>query len=102
MTVISSYENLKSRLRNMADKYAMAVEQITVTKDQELLDFCARRLVETAAHIIMGHLLLEDASRNELFCPSAQVYVRYAEAEVEKHVAFISKINKDDLTYYRQ
>jgi alkylation response protein AidB-like acyl-CoA dehydrogenase len=102
MTVIPEYEGLKSRLRNMTDKYAAAVEQVTATKDQELLDFCARRLVEIAAHIIMGHLLLQDASTNALFSQSAQIYVRYAEAEVEKHAAFISRINKDDLAYYRQ
>jgi alkylation response protein AidB-like acyl-CoA dehydrogenase len=102
MPVIPEYENLKSRLRNMADKYATVVEQVTATKDQELLDFCARRLVEIAAHTIMGHLLLQDASNNELFSQSAQVYVRYAEAEVEKHAAFICKIDKDDLAYYKQ
>jgi hypothetical protein len=102
MTVIPSCESLKSRLRNMTDKYATVVEQVTATKNQELLDFCARRLVEIAAHTIMGHLLLQDASNNELFSLSAQVYVRYAEAEVEKHTAFICQFDKDDLAYYKQ
>jgi hypothetical protein len=101
MPVIPAYESLKSRLRNMADKYVTVVEQVTATKDQELLDFCARRLVEIAAHTIMGHLLLQDASTNALFSQSAQIYVRYAEAEVEKHVAFIRQMDKDDLVYYR-
>jgi hypothetical protein len=101
MTLIPQYESLKNRLKDMADTYATAVEQITATKDQELLDFCARRLVEIAAHILMGHLLLQDASQNELFSQSAQIYVRYAEAEVEKHTAFISKIDKKDLAYYK-
>jgi hypothetical protein len=86
----------------MTDKYLTAVEKITAAKDQELLDFCARRLVEIAAHTIMGHLLLQDASTSELFSQSAQIYIRYAEAEVEKHTAFISKINKEDLAHYRQ
>jgi alkylation response protein AidB-like acyl-CoA dehydrogenase len=103
MEVAPELEGLKSRLKDMADKYAAAAEQITEEKDQELLDFYARRLVEMAAGTIMGHLLLRDATVNgELFGTSAQVYVRYAEAEVEKHINFIRKFDKDALAYYRR
>ena len=55
-----------------------------------------------AAHIIMGHLMVQDASKIDLCSESAQVYVRYAEAEVEKHINFIRKFDKDDLAYYRK
>ena len=103
MEVAPELEGLKNRLKDMASKYAAAVEQITEDKDQELLDFCARRLVEMAAYTIMGHLLLQDATVNaELFGTSAQVFIRYAEAEVEKHINFIRKFDKDDLAYYRK
>jgi len=103
METAPELEGLKNRLKDMASKYAAAVEQITEIKDQELLDFCARRLVEMASHIIMGHLLLQDATRNsELFASSAQVYVRYGESEVEKHINFIRKFDKDSLAYYRK
>ncbi|MCD7902051.1 MAG: acyl-CoA dehydrogenase family protein [Bacteroides sp.] len=103
MDVAPELEGLKNRLKDMASKYAAVVTQIIEAKDQELLDFCARRLVEMAAHIIMGHLLLQDASRNsELFNASAQVYIRFAEAEIEKHINFIRKFDKDDLAYYRK
>ena len=103
MPVAPEMEGLHNRLKTMASKYAACVAQITEVKDQELLDFCARRLVEMAAHIIMGHLLVQDASKNaELFGTSAQVYVRYAESEVEKHINFIRKFDKDDLAYYRK
>lgn len=56
-----------------------------------------------AAYTIMGHLMVQDASKNaELFGTSAQVFVRYAESEVEKHINFIRKFDKDDLAYYRK
>ncbi|NDV60243.1 acyl-CoA dehydrogenase family protein [Bacteroides sp. 519] len=101
--VAPELEGLKNRLKDMASKYAAAVEQVTEDKDQEFLDFCARRLVEMASHIIMSHLLLQDASKNsELFSSSANVYVRYAEAEIEKHINFIRKFDKDALAYYRK
>jgi hypothetical protein len=94
---------LQERLKAMAEKYAASVEKITAEKNQELLDLNARRLVEMAAHTIMGHLLIADASKApELFAQSAQVYVRYAEAEVEKHSSFISRFNDADLAYYKK
>lgn len=102
MPVAPEFEGLKNRLKDMADKYAMVVNQITESKDQELLDFTARRLVEMAAYTIMGHLVVQDASKNDIFAESAQVFVRYAEAEVEKHINFIRKFDKEDLAYYRK
>ncbi len=94
---------LQDRLKTMATKYSACVTQITELKDQEMLDFCARRLVEMASHLIMSHLMLQDATTSpELFETSAQVYVRYAEAETEKHFNFIRKFDKDELAYYRQ
>ena len=95
-------EPLMSRLKKMADKFEASTNAVKEAQDQELLDFCARRLVEMAAHIIMGHLMVQDASKSDLFSESAQVYVRYAEAEVEKHINFIRKFDKDDLAYYRK
>jgi len=100
--VAPEYEGLKNRLKEMAEKYEAAVARIVEEKDQEVLDFVARRLVEIAADIIMGHLVVQDASKNVIFAESAQVYVRYAEAEVEKHTSFISRFNKDELGFYRK
>lgn len=102
LSVSPEMEGLQNRLKEMASKYAACVTQVTDEKDQELLDFCARRLVEMAAHIIMGHLMIQDASTSDLFAASAQVYIRFAEAEVEKHINFIRKFDKDDLAYYRK
>jgi hypothetical protein len=57
----------------------------------------ARRLVEMCAHTIMGHLLLQDANKNaEMFARSAANYIRYAEAEVEKHITFIRKFQAEE------
>jgi len=102
LPVAPELEGLKNRLAELADKYAAAVEQITATKDQELLDFTARRLVEMAAYLIMSHLMLQDASKCDLFAESAQVFVRYAEAEINKHSGFIGDFDKDMLAYYRK
>lgn len=96
-------EPLKNRVMEMACKYAACVNQVVETKNQEHLDFVARRLVEMAADIIMCHLLMQDASRApELFAKSALVYVNYAESEIEKHFNFIRKFDAEQLDNYRQ
>ncbi len=101
-TVGAEWAGLKSVLSEMAAKYESALAKVVESKSQELLDFCARKLVEMAAVTIMGHLLVRDASAApELFARSAKVYVRYAEAEVEKHAKFIAGISEEDLTSYR-
>ena len=96
------FDVLRDKLKDMADKAGMAINDVLETKNQELLDLVARRLVEMCAHTIMGHLLLQDAHKNpELFEKSANVYIRYAEAEVEKHITFIRKFREENLESYR-
>ncbi len=96
-------EGLRNRLKSMADKLEEVTEQVSKLKNQEYLDFVARRLVEISAYTIMGHLLVLEATKSpELFAKSANVYVRYAEAEIEKHYAFITQFTADDLANYCQ
>lgn len=96
-------EVLKARLKEMADRFAAVTNEVNELKNQEFQDFVARRLVEMAAFTIMGHLLVQEATTApELFAKSANVYVRYAEAEVEKHFNFIRKFQPEDLDNYRK
>jgi len=85
MPIIPELEPLKSSLSKMTEMYEKMVETVTAAKDEEYLDFHARRLVETAGHIIAGHLLLQDANKNQdLFRHSAEVYIHYGRNEVMK------------------
>jgi len=94
-------EDLKEKLAKMTAKYEEVVKLITETKDQEYLDFHARRLVESAAHCIMGYLLLQDADKNESFRRSAEVYVSYGQAEVNKIYSYITGFDREDLGYFK-
>ena len=95
-------EPLRDRLKAMKAAYVKAVETVTATKDNEYIDFQARRMVEMAGHVIMGHLLLNDATRNESFRQSAKVYINFGEAEVAKHAAFIERFNPEMIAAYRK
>ena len=100
--VSGDLQTLRTRLKELTSIYAETVEQVTATKDNDYIDFQARRMVEMAGHIIMSHLLILDTERNDSFRTSAEVYVRYAEAEVRKNAAFIASFDINDMTYYRR
>ncbi len=79
-------------LKGLKTKYEEAVKAVVEKNDQGFLDLMARRLVEMAGNLIMAHLLIQDATRNqELFLASAKHYVDFIYAEAEKHVAYINR-----------
>ncbi len=97
------FQNLRKRLLSMATLLETAVARVDELKNQDYLDFQARRLVEMAGHIIMCYLLILDASRDasDLFRKSAEVYLNYAEVEVRKNATFIKQFNPENLDTYR-
>jgi alkylation response protein AidB-like acyl-CoA dehydrogenase len=96
------FENIMTRLKAMTDKFETAATRVKEFDNQELHDLVGRRLYEMAADIVMSHLLLQDATRDaDLFRKSLNVYVNFAESEVEKHAQFISHITPDDIENYR-
>ena len=103
MPVDDSLKGLRDELVAMAEQYAAAVAHVTEAKDQELLDICARKLVEMAGYIVMAHLLLQDATVSpDLFKDSAFVFVRYVKGEVEKNVSYVMGFTADDLAHYKK
>ena len=94
---------LKAKLEAMTAKLE---EEISKVKEQgaDYVTFHARRLVEMVGHVVMGYLMIYDASREpDMFLASAKVYVNYAEAEVARHATFIDRFNSDDIaTAYMQ
>ncbi|HHV86302.1 MAG TPA: acyl-CoA dehydrogenase [Petrimonas sp.] len=102
MPVLPELEPLKRTLSKMAQMYEKLAEIVTAPKDEEYLDFHARRLVESAGHVIMGHLLLQDANKEpEMFRRSAEVYIHYGQVEVVKNYNFVTKSRIEDLGYYK-
>ena len=94
---------LKERLDAMSARYEEVVNVVVEQKDQEFTDLMARRLVEMAGYIIMGYLLLQDATSSpELFTSSAHVFIHWVEAEVDKHTGYIGRIRPDVMNYYRK
>jgi hypothetical protein len=97
------FSSLRKRLQIMTNLFENAINRINEIKNQEYLDFQARRLVEMGGHIIMCYLLIIDASRDteDLFRKSAEVYTNFAEVEVRKHATFIKGFVAENVDTYK-
>ena len=90
------------RVRAMAAKFNAATAAVKETENQEVLDLCARHLYEMAADVIMSHLLLQNAAKDEtLFAQSLALYLNHAEADVSKHATFINNVVSQGCETYR-
>ncbi|MBQ8806935.1 MAG: acyl-CoA dehydrogenase family protein [Bacteroidaceae bacterium] len=101
--VAEEYEGYMNRIKEMASKLEAVTNAVKDANDQELLDFCARKLYEMTAYTIMCHLLLQDTQKApEMFAASLNVFVNHAESEVEKHFNYIRKMDAAQLANYRK
>lgn len=93
--------HLKAVLESMTEKYLTAVDTVKSLEGEDMLDFHARRLVEIAAYIIMGHLLVMDTNRCNCFMKSSEVFIQYARCEVEKHMEYIRTFSAANVDLYK-
>lgn len=88
-------------LIGMTEEYVHSVKTVMDVKDNEYVDFHARRLVEMAGHIVMGYLLLLDTQRDEMFKNSTEIYINMGKAENTSRAEFIHSFTLDDLGVYK-
>ncbi len=88
-------------LVKLTESYENAVKTVVEANNSEYADFMARHLVEMAGVIIMSYLLLADATKNDSFVKSAEVYAKLAQAEVAKHADFIANFNPSQVEAYK-
>lgn len=95
------FHSLRKKLITMTTLFENATARVNDAKNPEYLDFQSRRLVEMAGHIIMSYLLIIDASRDDMFRKSAEVYQKFAEVEVRKHATFIKNFEIEQVDKYK-
>ena len=99
----AAYSNYVARIEAMAQKLDQAIEYVKTQENQDVLDFCARKLYEMTAYTIMSLLVLQDTMRNaELFSKSLAIFVNHAESEVARHQNYINCMNAEVLENYKQ
>ena len=89
------------RINAMKATLEECVESVKIQGDQNVLDFCGRKLYEITAYTIMCQLLLLDTMRcPEMFRSSLVVFFNHAEAEIARHTKYVHSINADVLASY--
>jgi hypothetical protein len=96
-----AFEGLRNRLKTLTKAFETTISQVIDTKNTEYIDFMARRLVEIAGHLLMSNLLIIDASRDDMFARSAEIYVNFAAAEINKHISYIDNFDLDNVGIYK-
>jgi len=94
-------DSFRRMLMDMTVEYEQAVAEVLEVKNNEYLDFHARRLVEMAGNIIMGYLLVLDSNRNSAFTKSADIFLKHAEADNKAKADYIRNFTMDDLGYFK-
>ena len=94
-------EHLKKELISLTNEYEKIVAQVIAAGNNELTDFHARRLVEMAANIIMGYLLLHDAQRDQAFSQAVEIFLPQAVTENRMRLEFIATFEEKELGLYK-
>ncbi len=95
------FDFIRRRLIIMTDQFEKAANFVQREKDNELLDFHARRLVEMAGNIIMGYLLLNDANRSIDYKKSADIFSQMALAQNHERFKYIENFDLKDLGLFK-
>lgn len=99
--IAPEFEYLKRILVDMTAGYEKAIEAVISKKDNEYVDFHARRLVEMAANIIMGYLLIFDAMRSDDYKESAEVFIKMAKAQNLERESYIENFQMKDMGMFK-
>ncbi|MDE5944844.1 MAG: acyl-CoA dehydrogenase family protein [Rikenella sp.] len=106
---VSELDGQYRTLVAMREQYEAAVKAVHEASakegsDADLLDFHARRLVEMGGYIVMGHLLLQQASHPEVgeaYRISAIAFIKEGQAKCKAHLAYINDFEPDSLGYFK-
>ncbi len=94
-------EHLRKELTVMADDLEKRVAQVLEAGNSELTDFHARRLVEVSANIIMGHLLLLDAQRDNEYASAAELFISQIIPENRMRSEYIRSFEEKQLGHFK-
>lgn len=98
----AEYTAYVTRIETMVKKLEDSIAYVKAQNNQDVLDFCSRKLYDMTAYTIMSILILQDTIRNaELFQKSMNVFVNHAESEVARNYNYVHCMNAEVLENYK-
>jgi hypothetical protein len=94
-------KDLKANLAEMTVKYEEAVQKSKEQDNREFIDFHARRMVEMAGNVIMGHLMIINANCNDEYKKYSRIFIKKAYAENKEKFEYIATTTMQDVELLR-
>lgn len=100
---IDAMQPVAAKMRELTAKFEeMNARVETLEKEcAGYKDFHARRLVETAGHIIITYLLARQAGESDEYVQSARVFCKLAEAKVAEAHTYVMQSPAEDVELFR-
>ena len=94
---------VKSKLTDLRVRFEEMVARVeTLEKERSgYKDFHARRLVETAGHIIITYLLARQAGDSEEYADSAKIFCKLAEGKISEAYTYVMNSTLEDVALFR-
>ena len=92
-----------AKLKELTAKFSEMTAHVEAG-DKELCgfkDFHARRLVETAGHIIITYLLARQAGESEEYVDSAKIFCKLAEGKISEAYTYVMNSTLEDVALFR-
>ena len=92
-----------AKLKELTAKFSEMTAHVEAG-DKELCgfkDFHARRLVETAGHIIITYLLARQAGESEEYADSAKIFCKLAEGKISEAYTYVMNSTLEDVALFR-
>lgn len=93
--------SLQKVLQEMTADYETISTKVMENNTEDYLTFHSGRLVEMAANIIMGYLLILDSQRSDRYKKSAKLFIDLARAENQEKLSYINNFDAADVMTYR-
>ena len=102
MLATLSDSDAKTEIAGLVEKLDAMTAHVMELKETELIDFCGRRLMESAAYCVMSTLLLRDSVETpDLFDKSLKVFLDYSLSQVEGHYSVVMTWTAGSMEYYK-
>ncbi len=99
----SSVADVIAKVATLKDKFVEMIARVeTIEKESTgYKDFHARRLVESAGHIVITILLARQAADNAEYAQTAKIFSKMAAAKIEEAYQYIMDSSADDVELFR-
>ena len=99
----SAMQPVVTKLKELTAKFTEMIAHVEAGEKEVggFKDFHARRLVETAGHIIITYLLAREAGECEDYVASARIFCKLAEGKIGEAYTYVMNSTTEDVALFK-